>query len=929
MFRRLHQLGVLACGLALLTFATTTIAAPQPSLVIEPTALGNIWSPGEPAQFRITTPPGVDKVAWSVADFHGAVVAHGEQSAPWPSMLAVKLDKVGYFALTVRAGGADSTNVQTTSFAIVPNYNFAVVDDSPFGICTHFGQGASTQIIPLLVRAGIKEIRDEQYWAGVEKTQGTFIFPGDDQDYLKKLAAAHINPHIGLTYSNPLYDGGNAPYDDQGFHAYGRYAAQLVAHYRGVVRTVEVWNEWNSPGFCPGPAASTPEAYRGMLEAAYRAVKDVDPRIQVVGCSTTGLWWGGYAWLHRFVNLPGALTILDAVSTHPYNTGLAPEYLAESMAKVNAMINDAGGPAQPIWITEIGWPVNSDQRAVADQVYESLGTRVNDDVQALYIVRTYAVLLASGAQKVFWYDFMNDGNDPANGEHNFGLIRHPGDSRGDYAPKPGYVALATMTRQLTGTQFIRQEQATPGMRCFLFRRDGQDVRVVWSLEPTVFRIGARGAFTVVDLMGQPRTLAPQNGEALLPVRAGEPFYLLGPVDQVAPGLTIQVENHTIAAEIFDEPIDVAYAIDNTSASPLSGTLEFGGKTVAFTAAAHSQDHAHLELPAGAVSKSATIPCQVSAAGLLLDTVPVQIKVEDAVTVVHAPYFSDSTHMVVTLRNNSRQRATTVQRLHWKAGDTEGESPVGVQIEPLHQADVTIPDVHVEPYTILPLTLGLGLDANNRLRRCDSLVGNHPIFQRTIRLDHPLEDCADLPAIDLTRHGLNKLTGYKGPADLSGSVWLAYDQQNFYLVARIVDDVHYQPFNGADVWSADSIQFALSPVAPWQTKDFYEFSLALTPQGPQVYQFSSARPQDWPGLVKDAPCTIVRTGTQTVYAVAIPRRDGVWPAQGSPCIGVSLLVNDNDGAGRKGWIEWSGGMAQGKNPLQFSPCYLAPAPIQKP
>ncbi len=33
--------------------------------------------------------------------------------------------------------------------------------------------------------------------------------------------------------------------------------------------------------------------------------------------------------------------------------------------------------------------------------------------------------------------------------------------------------------------------------------------------------------------------------------------------------------------------------------------------------------------------------------------------------------------------------------------------------------------------------------------------------------------------------------------------------------------------------------------------------------------------------------------------------------------MSLLVNDNDGKGRKGWVEWTPGIGVTKNPSQFA------------
>jgi len=35
----------------------------------------------------------------------------------------------------------------------------------------------------------------------------------------------------------------------------------------------------------------------------------------------------------------------------------------------------------------------------------------------------------------------------------------------------------------------------------------------------------------------------------------------------------------------------------------------------------------------------------------------------------------------------------------------------------------------------------------------------------------------------------------------------------------------------------------------------------------------------------------------------------------------VLVNDNDGKGRKGWIEWGSGIGREKNPAKYNVCRI--------
>ena len=70
--------------------------------------------------------------------------------------------------------------------------------------------------------------------------------------------------------------------------------------------------------------------------------------------------------------------------------------------------------------------------------------------------------------------------------------------------------------------------------------------------------------------------------------------------------------------------------------------------------------------------------------------------------------------------------------------------------------------------------------------------------------------------------------------------------------------------------------------------------------------------------------INRRGNQTIYEVAIPWEQilptDVKPTEGFS-LGFSLLINDNDGTGRRGWIEFMSGIGVAKNPAFFGELLL--------
>ena len=65
---------------------------------------------------------------------------------------------------------------------------------------------------------------------------------------------------------------------------------------------------------------------------------------------------------------------------------------------------------------------------------------------------------------------------------------------------------------------------------------------------------------------------------------------------------------------------------------------------------------------------------------------------------------------------------------------------------------------------------------------------------------------------------------------------------------------------------------------------------------------------------------MREGNKTVYEFKIPwtnlLMEGQQPKLGDK-LGFSFLVNDNDGNGRRGWIEYASGIGESKNSALFT------------
>ena len=156
---------------------------------------------------------------------------------------------------------------------------------------------------------------------------------------------------------------------------------------------------------------------------------------------------------------------------------------------------------------------------------------------------------------------------------------------------------------------------------------------------------------------------------------------------------------------------------------------------------------------------------------------------------------------------------------------------------------------------------------------------------------------------------------KGPDDISADVFVGHTQDKLLLNARVRDDVHAQTETIENAWKGDSIQFALGRAG----EPHYEWIMALGKDGPRAAVTMAP-----PGASKTfkGEVSIRREGDLTIYGIAIPLDSDVlkdWVENGA---GFDVLVNDNDGGVRKGWLEWGSGIGIKKDAALFKPVVFA-------
>jgi hypothetical protein len=136
---------------------------------------------------------------------------------------------------------------------------------------------------------------------------------------------------------------------------------------------------------------------------------------------------------------------------------------------------------------------------------------------------------------------------------------------------------------------------------------------------------------------------------------------------------------------------------------------------------------------------------------------------------------------------------------------------------------------------------------------------------------------------------------------------------------VQDDAHVQAYHGSEVWQSDNIQLALDDgLRAWRARDggkpavYPELGLTRTDTGDEVMRWL------WRGGVPaEVKLVTSRSGNITVYEASIPWKELAARAPRAGALaGFSLLINEDDGQGRDGWLEQFSGIGYAKDPRQF-------------
>lgn len=788
--------------------------------------------PGEEEKFRIVLenqsgePIGAG-VELTLEDFFGNLVSEthelefssGERKL---LPLRLKLPLRGHWEVTARLTGKDGEAVKRTSFLYANPAEVTPMrpkGEFLFGINSHllWTPELYDRGLDYITASGAKLVREGIWWDRIQPRRDVWNFEISDRFVgdLQKRGLAHNWCLV------PIPQWAAPPETrDKGYWVYSRsqpekgtyetFAETLAHRYRGKVLFWEMWNEADLNH------RFTADSYLEMLKEGYRGIKKGDPDAWVV---TTG-----FASMVHPRAIPGfqqevlrrGVGFYDIHAYHEHG-GFEP-YVR--------IINDRFLPMRRKLGVTAPWFAN-------ETAVTSAGGQ--ERAQALTVFRKIMFAWAKGSVSYVWYNLRNKGNDPMDGEHNYGLLHH------DFHPKSGYAVFHAMATLYTGLAFDGELAAGNGRSLFRFKDAERLVIGSWSEgESGIFavRTDAKRA-EQVDIMGNRREV---------PIRSGV--------------TVLQVES-----------------IPSSLVLHGGSRAELGGELVRF-------DSGGAVPPGKKGMLTLTIanpwgePLKTSAEFLWPDTV----------------------------RNAPASRAMAL-----KPGETGIWSLTFPTVPEFRDSRLRVRYEIGEYAGVLniPLVSAIQLGAGPAENRAPDFVLNkaEQVFNRY------QADPASTGRL------------WRGPEDLSAKIHLERQEEELHLKIEVTDDVHSQKNSGADVYLGDNIQAAFL----FSGQDgSWEIGLTRRDDGtPECWVWTHPSGFDPARTAAAIRLKTERTGTVTRYDARIPFRTlGVEPARLESGFRFNLLVNDDDGEGRDGWISIAPGMGMTKDPGQY-PMLLLPPGGERP
>jgi hypothetical protein len=379
----------------------------------------------------------------------------------------------------------------------------------------------------MIADAGFRWVRMDFKWDVTEKQQGRYDFSSYDR-LIASLEPHNIHALLILDYGNPLYDKGAPPRNESTRQAFVRWAVAAAKHFAGRGVIWEVYNEPNQAMFWP--ARPNVDEYVALALAVGRAFRSAVPNEKLIGPATSGI---DFPFLEACFRA-GLLDYWSAVSVHPYRQS-EPETAASDYCRLRKMIESYAGRRSVSPAGAVGSGAANDREIPiisGEWGYSSVWRDMSDEKQGALLAREMLTNLANGIPISIWYDWRDDGVDPNEAEHHFGMVRNGYQGGRDHVfePKPAYLAARTLSESFDGYVYQRRLSVGSERDYILVFSKGEDLRfAAWTISASPHRVivfDKAGTFRITKHNGENAGTVSATQEGLKIELSTSPLYLI-------------------------------------------------------------------------------------------------------------------------------------------------------------------------------------------------------------------------------------------------------------------------------------------------------------------------------------------------------------------------------------------------------------------
>lgn len=838
------------------------------------------------------------------------------------------------------------------------------------GVMTHAEEGSKKYgdgilVSDLVKGAGYGYIRTGVTWTNYESIKGVYKIPDAFKNMYSKDLENGIKQVMILYVHNQYYPGSSkdpafaqedtTPYFEERLR---HYVKTFVHETKDYAYAYLIGNEEDHPSLAADKRK--PENYVKKMKIVYDAVKEVYPEAVVGGLTPT---MTDMKWVEETLKL-GAKDFMDVIAVHPYAAAstLEDSGFIKRMQNLKTLAEKYGCGDMPVWITENGWIVRrnyliSDFEESQQIVRERIYCNAYDLADKIF---DYAFIDGASVQKSGSYGKIRNGS-------NLVDVDLP------YAAQRSFLTIAAWNKEFGGDSEIDRFEDSENVKLYQYNRlsDNKKFIAMWAdkgIENVSLSLGVNEV-TLMDMMGNKKTVKSSTGDYTFNLNQ-DTSYVIGDFKDfklienkpfTPDSLSLScVEGNSVTLNITGTAASYGLRVEAEAlgdAKVISKTDFEGGRAsveITVSEAGKTQKDKYLN---GFPGRSQYLNEPLTKCRDMVDinvfkdedlyytmTVPVERKNRVSVECKVLPnsrFYVDKWYAAFTLTNEDNKNGISgtleiTQPVEWAAEVSKipfvlkkGESKEILLHLPDTLADSTVgivADIHLDNGEHV-------LYSGKYDMACVVYTDTVPTIDGILGDDEWVKRARIFIGNDTYRS--LKQVSYNGNTDLSANVYLMWDDENLYFGAEVTDDVHLQENKDAATWKQDGFQIGFVTDKNTASK-FTHFMLAKSSNEEYntAWLFDSEDSSLPKAPIEGAEIGTNRSGNVTIYEAKIPW-NSIMPLNNALVIGdganasgvvtgddmerktvsgnsyipFGILINDDDGAGRKGFIEYGKGISE--------------------